>query len=97
MPKSQDTLPGLTGGGGEDLREQPVNGVLSPKWGWDSDGAWRTFTLNGGFLGPFPLWQSLAPDSGGGLQPRLDGHTLHIQHPLTRGDLCTPSSLEQGH
>ena len=84
-------------GGGGDIWEQPLKGVLSPKWGWDSYGAWSTFTCNAGFLRPFPLWQSLVPGSAGALQPHLDGHTLHIQHPPTRGDLHTAPPLEEGH
>lgn len=64
-----------------------MKGVSSPKWGWDSYRAWSIVTCNAGFLGPFPLWQSLAPGSGGALQPHQDGHTLHFQHPPTRGDL----------
>lgn len=81
--------------GGGDFWDQPVEGVLSAKWDWDSYAAWSTFLRNAGFLGPFPRWQSSAPGSGDPLQPHQDGQTL-LQHALTGGDQHTPPSLGTG-
>lgn len=75
--------------------ELPVKG-LSPRLCWDSYGAWSISTCSTGFLGPFPLCQSLAFAVEVLCSPTwlATPYTFSIHLPRCPGN-STP--LEQGH